>query len=69
LLLTNEHDLLRDQGEAYAARLVEAGVDVTALRALGMVHSFWRQPDAFDTARAAVTMVGALLDARRASTR
>jgi acetyl esterase len=68
-LVTNEHDLLRDQGEAYAAQLAEAGVDVTAFRALGMVHSFWRQPDAFDTSRAAVTMVGALLDARRSRTR
>ena len=38
-LVTNEHDLLRDQGEAYAAQLAEAGVDVTAFRALGMVHS------------------------------
>lgn len=68
-LVTNEHDVLRDQEEAYAAQLAEAGVDVTAFRALGMVHSFWRQPTAFDTSRTTVTMVGALLDARRARTR
>ena len=68
-LLTNEHDVLRDQGEAYAAQLAEAGVDVTAFRALGMVHAFWRQPGVFDASRAAVTMVGALIDARRARTR
>jgi acetyl esterase len=69
LLVTNEHDLLRDQGEAYAALLAEAGVEVTALRVLGMVHSFWRQPDTFDASRAAVTMVGALLDAHRLQAR
>jgi acetyl esterase len=68
-LVTNEHDLLRDQGEAYAAQLAEAGVDVTAFRALGMVHSYWRQPAAFDASKTSVTMVGALLDARRARTR
>jgi acetyl esterase len=65
-LVTNEHDLLRDQAEGYAAQLAEAGVDVTAFRALGMVHSFWRQPALFDASRATVTIVGALLDSRRA---
>ncbi|KRC66640.1 hypothetical protein ASE12_18800 [Aeromicrobium sp. Root236] len=68
-VVTNEHDLLRDQGEAYAALLADAGVDVAAFRALGMVHSYWRQPALFDAARATVTMVGALLDARRARAR
>lgn len=69
LLVTNEHDLLRDQGEAYAVLLAEAGVDVTAFRALGMVHSFWRQPAVFDASRSTVTMVGAVLDARRSRSR
>lgn len=68
-LVTSEHDLLRDQGEAYAAQLAEAGVEVTAFRALGMVHSYWRHPEVFDASRATVTMVGALLDASRARTR
>lgn len=68
-LVTNEHDLLRDQGEAYAAQLAAAGVEVIAVRAVGMVHSFWRRPEMFDQARATVTMVGALLDARRSQAR
>ena len=68
-LLTNEHDLLRDQAEAYGAQLTEAGVDVLAHRALGMVHSFWRQPTTFDASRSTVTVVGALLDARRSRER
>ncbi|GAA2074472.1 hypothetical protein GCM10009821_11570 [Aeromicrobium halocynthiae] len=64
-LVTCEHDVLRDQGEAFAAALAEAGVDVTAHRALGMVHSFWRRPETFDAARSLVVTVGAWLDDRR----
>ncbi|MGQ4513586.1 alpha/beta hydrolase fold domain-containing protein [Streptomyces sp. DW26H14] len=40
LVVTDEADVLRDEGEAYAARLREAGVDVTAVRVQGIVHDF-----------------------------
>jgi acetyl esterase len=68
-VVTAEHDVLRDQAETYAARLAEAGVDVLAHRALGMVHSFWRQPGSFDASRSTVSVVGALLDAHRSRRR
>ncbi|MGW0803377.1 alpha/beta hydrolase [Nonomuraea sp. NPDC002799] len=40
LVLNGEADVLRDEGEAYAAKMREAGVDVTAVRLGGMVHDF-----------------------------
>ncbi|WP_435742454.1 alpha/beta hydrolase [Nocardioides sp. SYSU DS0663] len=47
LVLTAEHDPLRDEGEHLAHRLVEEGVEVVASRSLGQLHGFWRHPAAF----------------------
>ena len=66
LVVTAEHDILRDQGEAFAAALADAGVDVTAWRALGTLHGFWRQPTMLAASRAAIVMVGAFLSHQRA---
>ncbi|MEG9225205.1 alpha/beta hydrolase [Aeromicrobium sp. Sec7.5] len=64
VVVTAEHDSLRDQGEAYAAALAEAGVAVVAHRVLGQVHGFWRQPDLFGASRSTVATVAALLHHR-----
>jgi acetyl esterase len=40
LIMTDENDVLRDEGEAYARKLMQAGVDVTAVRYLATFHDF-----------------------------
>lgn len=40
LVITDEADVLRDEGEAYSRRLRQAGVDVTSVRYEGVFHDF-----------------------------
>jgi acetyl esterase len=40
LLVVDENDVLRDEGEAYARKLMQAGVEVTATRVIGTIHDF-----------------------------
>ncbi|MDQ3402780.1 MAG: alpha/beta hydrolase, partial [Actinomycetota bacterium] len=66
LVITAEHDILRDEGEEYARRLAEAGVPAVSVRYQGQVHGFFRRLARYDAARQAVTQVAATLRAELA---
>jgi acetyl esterase/lipase len=40
LVFVDENDVLRDEGEAYAAKLTQAGVPTTSVRYNGIIHDF-----------------------------
>jgi acetyl esterase len=52
LVITDENDVLRDEGEAYAHALMNAGVQVEAVRYLGTFHDFMMLNALADTAAA-----------------
>ena len=60
-VLTAEYDTLRDEGEAYARRLVEAGVPVLCRRYLGAIHGFFSMSGCLRLGRGAMQDVAAFL--------
>ena len=65
LIITAEADVLRDEGEAFAAKLRAAGVPTTAVRYEGTIHGFVVLDALKDTtaAKAAVAQATSMLKA------
>lgn len=59
LVITAEYDVARDEGEAYAHAMSEAGVPVVLTRYQGMVHGFFRALTRYDASPMAVDQVAA----------
>jgi acetyl esterase len=65
MVITAEHDPLRDEGEALAAAIAAAGVPSVSVRYLGMIHGFFGDPELFDASNVAVSQVSAWLSSAR----
>ena len=60
-VITAECDPIRDQGEAYAERLREAGVPVSLKRYEGAIHAFFNLGGVVDSSKQAVKDAAAAL--------
>jgi acetyl esterase len=62
VVLTAEHDPLRDEGELYATQLIKAGVPVRHRRFAGQMHGFFTMLDVLPGARDGLDFVVAAID-------
>jgi acetyl esterase len=60
LIITDENDVLRDEGEAYARKLAAAGVPTTSVRYNGTIHDFVLLNAISDTAPTRAAMAQAI---------
>ncbi len=61
LIITAEYDPLRDEGEAYADKLKNVGVNVVCKRYSGMIHGFIRAASIIDKGKQAIIETSELL--------
>jgi acetyl esterase len=63
IVITNEADPVRDEGEAFAELLSHHGVDVLSLRARGVIHAAWLFPAALPEAHLLLDVVAGAIGA------
>ena len=63
IVITAEYDPLRDEGEAYAHQLEEAGVPTICTRYDGMIHGFFGMAAAVDKGKQAVEQAASIMHA------
>lgn len=61
IVITAEHDPLRDEGEQYGRALIEAGVHASIVRYFGMIHGFLSMFPWLDDGKHAVSHVSSAL--------
>ena len=61
LVITADHDPLRDEGEMYAAKLIAAGVRVKLSQYRGVMHGFISMSDSIDQGMRALEETGSFL--------
>lgn len=66
LVIVDENDVLRDEGEAYARKLTAAGVPTTSLRVNGIIHDFMMLNPVRETAAATAAIEFAINTLRKA---
>jgi acetyl esterase/lipase len=65
-LVVDENDVLRDEGEAYARKLTEAGVRTTSVRVNGILHDFMMLNQLRETAASTAAVEQAIHVLRKA---
>lgn len=63
-VVTGEHDILRDEGQAYAAAMAEAGVEVEHHEIAGQMHGFFNMPGILPASDQVLEKISTFLDSK-----
>jgi acetyl esterase len=63
-VVTGEHDILRDEGQAYAAAMADAGVEVEHHEMLGQMHGFFNMPGILPASDQVIERIRSFLDCK-----